>query len=149
MKFSEANYIFKNILKKIFKNSITPAGSYYRNEEEVGDLDLVLDYKKDLDWVIEQLDNSGIEYKKVRGGDKFLQIKILNYKIDFWQSSKENKKHMIIMRQMETGHRIGISNKFKKLGFSLSDYGLKNKFDNSIIYFSKLSDIDKLLSSLI
>lgn len=128
MKLSHAHVIAEdivNVLKKVKGvYAVVIAGSYRRNKETVGDLDVLVTCN-DSSSVMEQFIHSGIENKVLSYGKTKSSIRLLSgLQVDLRVVSKESYGAALHYFTGSQAHNIEIRKRAAKYGLKINEYGV-------------------------
>ncbi len=116
----------KNFVSLIKKHipGLYITGSIKRKEKTINDIDFIT--LKKLDKIYDKFKKYfGDRISEKKGGDKFISFEINGHKIDIWKANDKSELFFKrLLHDLDKGHVIGLHNKAKKLGYSLTENGL-------------------------
>lgn len=128
------NNIISKILKELYENiEFDMVGSYRRKNKDMGDIDILI--KNDDDIELNKIINKLKEYNYIKeilanGKKKFMGICKIDdlpaRRIDILLTNKEHYYYTLLYFTGSYEHNIKMRKKALEMGYSLSEYGLKN-----------------------
>ena len=134
---------YATVVGKVFTQGSFPCGSFRRGKNEIGDLDIAVVPSTDTSFT-QQVAKVIAELNaiQIRGGEKMV---VLNspegHQIDLYNTDPEYLGSMMLFLTGSAKHNIKLRAKAKYKGMSLSQYGLMDAEDRTVLASKTEEDI--------
>lgn len=127
--YKQALALANEFIQKFVKNEYVIAGSIRRKEATIGDVDIIT---ADRLGDIEERMLADIHVKKVRGGEKKLDVDYKLVRFNVYNSSPFFWGAMLFFLTGPASYSIAYRRMAKKKGWHLDQYGLKDEYGDVI-----------------